>query len=121
MTVTLVMPPSLLPFLPLVGGSGGGAGPKPRLRGSVEHYANCSTLTSEHGFRLIQAEDGTDHAQRCPYLTEWSGQVRGAAGSWHTVEARYGHRTDLTVQRAPHVSPSAQWDSPHHPHPIHEG
>lgn len=45
---------------------------------------------------MIMAEDGTGHAQHCPYLTIWRGRFQGGAGTWHTVEARDGHRADLT-------------------------
>ena len=49
---------------------------------------------------MIQAQDGTGHAQYCPYLTEWRGRFKDAAGKWHTVEACDGHRADLdAVQR----------------------
>jgi hypothetical protein len=69
-------------------------------RGSVDHYANCFTLMSQRCFRMIQAEDGTDHAQHCPRLTEWRGRFKDAASKWHTVEACNGHRADLdAVQR----------------------
>jgi hypothetical protein len=66
----------------------------------MEHYANAFCLLSRQCFRLIQAEDGTGHAQHCPYLTKWRGRFQDAAGKWHTVEACGGHRADLvSVQR----------------------
>ena len=65
----------------------------------MEHYANCFSLLSERCFRMIQ-ENGTGHAQHCPYITEWRGRFRDGAGKWHTVEACQGHRADLdAVQR----------------------
>ncbi len=64
------------------------------------HYANAFCLTSESCFRLIQAENGTGHAQHCPYLTVWRGRFKDGAGRWHTVEVCDGHRADLdAVQR----------------------
>jgi hypothetical protein len=71
----------------------------------VEHYANAFTRVSTHCFRMIQAEDGTGHAQHCPYALRWRGRFQDAAGKWHTVVACDGHRADLvSVQRvtAPH-------------------
>ncbi len=66
----------------------------------MDHYAEAFCLTSESCFRLIQAEDGTGHAQHCPYLIEWRGRFKDNAGKWHTVEACQGHRADLdSVQR----------------------
>lgn len=61
----------------------------------MDHYAEAFCLLSEVCFRLIQAEDGTGHAQHCPYLIEWRGRFRDNAGRWHTVEACRGHRADL--------------------------
>jgi len=49
---------------------------------------------------MIQAEDGTGHAQHSTFLTEWRGRFKDTAGRWHTVEACNGHRADLdAVQR----------------------
>ena len=62
---------------------------------SVDHYAEAFYLTSGCCFRLIQAEDGTGHAQHCPYFIEWRGRFKDNAGRWHTVEACRGHRADL--------------------------
>jgi hypothetical protein len=68
--------------------------------GSVDHYANFFSLLSERCFERIQAEDGTGHAQHCPYLTEWRGRWKDGTCKWHTVEACDGHRADLdSVQR----------------------
>jgi hypothetical protein len=79
----------------------------PAYRGPVEHYANCFSLQSERCFRMIQAKNGTGHAQHCPYATEWRGRFKDGAGKWHSVKACDGHRADLdSVQRiggcAPH-------------------
>ena len=72
----------------------------PLYRGSMDHYANAFTLTSGRCFRMIQAEDRTGHAEDCPYVTQWRGRFKDAAGKWHTVEACGGHRADLdSVQR----------------------
>ena len=69
-------------------------------RGLMEHYANCFCLLSNQCFRMIQAGDGTGHAQHCLYLTERRGRFRDRPGKWHTVEACDGHGADLdTVQR----------------------
>jgi len=66
----------------------------------MEHYANCFSLQSERCFRMIQAEDGTGHAQHCPYITVWRGRFQDGSGKWHTVEACDGHRADLdSVQK----------------------
>ncbi len=66
----------------------------------VEHYANCFAVTSGQCFRMIQAENGTGHAQHCPYLVVWRGRFQDGSGKWHTVCACEGHRADLTsVQR----------------------
>ena|SRR5271167_2217619 len=68
--------------------------------GRMEHYCQAFSLQSGRCFRLIQAEDGTGHAQHCAYLAEWRGRFKDAAGKWHTLEACDGHRTDLdAVQR----------------------
>ena len=67
----------------------------PPYPGPVERYANCFSLLSERCFRMIQAEDGTGHAQHCPYFTEWRGRLKDEAGKWHTVEAGDGHQADL--------------------------
>ena len=37
----------------------------------LAYYAESFCLTSCQGFRMVQAGDGTGHAQHCPYLTEW--------------------------------------------------
>jgi hypothetical protein len=50
----------------------------------MAHYANAFTLTSERCFRLVQAENGTGHAQHCPYLTVWRGRFKDGAGKWVT-------------------------------------
>jgi hypothetical protein len=62
----------------------------------VEHYANSFALISGHCFRMIQAEDGTGHAQHCPYAVLWRGRFQDGAGKWWTVSACDGHRADLT-------------------------
>jgi hypothetical protein len=67
----------------------------PPYPGHVDHYANAFTLTSTHCFRMIHAEDGTGHAQHCPYLMVWRGRFKDGAGKWHTVKACDGHRADL--------------------------
>ena len=68
----------------------------------MNHYAEAFCLLSERCFRFIHSEDGTGHAQHCPYITEWRGRFKDAAGKWHTVEACNGHRADLeAVQRIP--------------------
>ena len=61
----------------------------------LAHYCEAFSLESERCFRLIQAEDGTGHAQHCPYMTEWRGRFQDRAGMWHTVEACDGHRGGL--------------------------
>ena len=75
----------------------------------MDHYAECFYLLSERCFRMIQAENGTGHAQHCPYITEWRGRFKDNAGNWHTVEACDGHRADLdAVQRIGYLpDPSA--------------
>ena len=66
----------------------------------LAHYAESFCLTSGSCFRMIQAEDGTGHAQHCPYLIEWRGRFKDNAGKWNTVESCQGHRADLdAVQR----------------------
>jgi hypothetical protein len=66
----------------------------------VEHYANAFCCSTNGCFRMIQAEDGTGHAQHCPYRTVWRGGFKDAAGKWHTVVSCDGHRADLdSVQR----------------------
>ncbi len=67
------------------------AGPVPQLA----PYAEAFYLTTGQCFRLIQAEDGRDHAQHCPYITEWRGRFRDNAGKLAPVEACDGHRADL--------------------------
>jgi len=70
----------------------------------VDHYANCFSLQSERCFWMIQAEDGTGHAQHCPYVPVWRGRFKDGAGKWHTVESCNGHRADLdSVQRVVEV------------------
>lgn len=55
---------------------------------------------------MIQAEDGTGHAQHCPYITVWRGRFKDGAGKWHTVEACEGRRADLdSVQRIEDLAP----------------
>ena len=66
----------------------------------LAHYCEAFSLESKRCFRLILAEDGTGHAQHCPYITEWRGRFQDRAGNWHTVESCEGHRADLdSVQR----------------------
>jgi hypothetical protein len=65
----------------------------------VDHYANSFSLKSEQCFRMIQAEDGTGHAQHCPDITVWRGRFKDGAGKWHPVEACNGHRADLDSVR----------------------
>ena len=60
----------------------------------VEHYAEAFCLLSERCFRFIQAEDGTGHAQHCPYLTEWRGRFKDGGGSG--TPSRRASATDLT-------------------------
>src|ERR1700674_4367205 len=80
-------------------------------RASLESRAKLSptescNLLSERCLRMIQAQDGTGHAQHCPYITEWRGRFKDAAGRWHTIEACDGHRADLdAVQRVAGSAP----------------
>jgi hypothetical protein len=46
----------------------------------MEHYANAFALVSERCFRMIQAENGTGHAQHCLYVTKRRGRFQDAAG-----------------------------------------
>ncbi len=71
--------------------------------GVVDLYAEAFCLLSERCFRLIQAENGTGHAQHCPYGTKWRGRFQDAAGKWHTVVACQGHRADLDAVQ--HIRP----------------
>jgi hypothetical protein len=48
---------------------------------------------------MVQAQDGTGHAQHCPYVTEWRGRFKDGTGKWHTIEACDGHRADLDAVR----------------------
>jgi hypothetical protein len=41
----------------------------------VDHYAESFCLPSGQCFRFVQAEDGTGHAQHCPYFTERQGWI----------------------------------------------
>jgi hypothetical protein len=83
----------------------GSVTPRP-YGGPVDHYAEAFCLLSERCFRLIQAENGTGHAQHCPYLTVWRGRFQDGAGKWHAVEACDGHRADLeSVQRVGSPAP----------------
>ncbi len=61
----------------------------------LPHYAESFYFTFGERFRLIQAEDGSGHAQHCPGLPEWRGRFKDNAGRWHTVESCDGHRADL--------------------------
>ncbi len=66
----------------------------------LAHYAESFCCLTGRCFRLIQAEDGTGHAQHCPYIPEWRGRFKDTVGKWHTVESCNGHRADLdSVQR----------------------
>ena len=66
----------------------------------MDHYAEAFCLLSGQCFRLIEAENGTGHAQHCPYLTVWRGRFKDGGGKWHAVESCDGHRADLdAVQR----------------------
>jgi hypothetical protein len=65
----------------------------------MDHYAEAFCLLSQRCFRFIHAEDGTGHAQHCPYFPEWRGRFRDNAGKWHAVEACRGHRADLESVR----------------------
>jgi hypothetical protein len=65
----------------------------------MEHYCQAFSLLSEHCFRMVQAQDGTGHAQHCPYVTEWRGRFKDGTGKWHTIEACDGHRADLDAVR----------------------
>jgi len=67
----------------------------------LAHYAEGFYLTTGQCFRLIQAEDGTGHAQHCPYFREWRGWFRDNAGQWWTVESCDGHRADLDPVQVP--------------------
>jgi hypothetical protein len=67
--------------------------------GLVDHYAESFCLLSGSCFRLIQAEDGTGHAQHCPYVTKWRGRFKDNADKWHIVESCQGHRADLDAAR----------------------
>jgi len=46
----------------------------------LAHYCEAFYLLSERCFRLILAEDGTGHAQHCPYPPEWRGRFKDRAG-----------------------------------------
>ncbi len=61
----------------------------------LAHCAEAFYLQSECCFRLIHVEDGTGHAQHCPYFTEWRGRIQDRAGKWWAVESCDGHRADL--------------------------
>ncbi len=63
--------------------------------GQIPHYCEAFYPQSRQCFRLIHAEDGTGHAQHCPYITEWRGRFQDRAGKWWTVESCNGHRADL--------------------------
>jgi hypothetical protein len=66
----------------------------------LTHYAEAFALLPGRCFRMVHAEDGTGHAQHCPYITEWRGRFQDGAGKWWTVKACDGHRADLdAVQR----------------------
>ena len=65
----------------------------------LAHYAEAFYLTTGQCFRLILAEDGTGHAQHCPYNPKWRGRFQDNAGKWHTVEACEGHRAGLEPAR----------------------
>ena len=54
----------------------------------LAHYAEAFYLQSECCFRPIHAEDGTGHAQYCPYITEWGRRFKDNGGKWHTVQSR---------------------------------
>lgn len=72
----------------------------------IDHYAESFCCLAGQCFRMIQAEDGTGHAQHCPYLIEWRGRFKDDAGKWHTIEACDGHRADLgSVQRVGRAVP----------------
>lgn len=72
------------------------------LEWTLQHDAEAFSLVSQRCFRFIQAEDGTGHAQHCPYLTKWQGRFQDGAGKWHAIEACDGYQADLTsVQLGP--------------------
>ena len=72
----------------------------PPYRGHLEHYRQLLLPPVAPMLRMIQAVDGTGHAQHCPYLTVWRGGFKDGVGKWHTVEVTHGHRADLyAVQR----------------------
>jgi hypothetical protein len=74
--------------------------PYPEPVVQLAHYAEAFYLTTEQCFRLIHAEDGTRHAQHCPYITEWRARFQDRAGKWNTVVSCNGRRADLdSVQR----------------------
>ena len=72
----------------------------------MDHYAECFSLRSGHCFRMIANENGTGHAQHCPYVTVWRGKFHDNAGKWHTVTACDEHRADLSeVQKIGSAGP----------------
>ena len=72
----------------------------------LAHYAESYCVTSGQCFRMIQALDGTGHAQHCPFLTVWRGRFQDVKGKWWTVESRDGHRADLdSVQKIGRTAP----------------
>ncbi len=52
----------------------------------IAHYAESFCSTTGQCFRLIRAEDGTGHAQLCPFIPQWRGRFKGNAGKWHVVD-----------------------------------
>ncbi len=72
----------------------------------LAHYAEAFYLQSDCCFRPIHAEDGTGHAQYCPYITEWRRRFKDNGGKWHTEQSRNGHRAGLdSVQSIGGVPP----------------
>jgi hypothetical protein len=79
----------------------------------LAHYCEAFCRLPGRCFRLILAEDGTGHAQHCPYIPEWRGRFKDGAGKWHTAKACDGHRADLhSVQRIIGSSPQVRSELP---------
>jgi hypothetical protein len=67
----------------------------------MAHYAESFCCLTGQCFRMIQAEDGTGHAQHCPYPSGWRGRFQDTAGKWWTVESCVGLRATWIRQRIP--------------------
>jgi hypothetical protein len=63
-------------------GSWPGAGDTtPPFPHPMSHHVNAFWLTYGRDFRLIQFEDGTGHAQHCPYALVWRGRINDGPAS----------------------------------------